>query len=612
MRDQTPLDPLVPHDASADAVRDPRVGAGEDGFCEQLRIPMRAMQWAIYPGLLLLVVVFLAMRSLCPGNPWPLGLWCATAATIWIAIALHGRLRMGRAGEASQSRRLLRESKLLYALEGAVWGLLPWIVLGQCSIVGDALVVIVGAGVAASRMMLLVSLPSVFDLYMVVGGVVWIARAWDFREMPFHALAFVGLLYVLTLLFQARVYSRTLIETIRLRFANKALADELQGEIMAVEDARRRAEEANTAKTQFLAAASHDLRQPAQAQGLLLEVLSRTPLDDRQREILGHLRSTFNTSLEMLNTLLDFSCIEAGGLTTQRSDFPMQPLLDEIAIECAPQAQAKNLRHRFRPTDLVVHSDPNHVARILRNLVSNAIRYTETGGLLVTCRRRGGQAFVEVWDTGIGIAPEHHKEIFQEFQQLGNPERDHHKGLGLGLAIVKELTRLLGHELAICSRPGQGSRFRLVLPLGRDPHATSLPRPNSTPAARGARVLVVDDNAAIRVAMGRLLVTWGYHCDVADSLEEALACAEEAAPDVLISDYRLRGQTTGADVIRAIRALLGSPLPALLMTGDTDPTRIREARSTGITLLHKPIAPKELRTHLDAVLKAASGAQNRS
>ena len=201
---------------------------------------------------------------------------------------------------------------------------------------------------------------------------------------------------------------------------------------------------------------------------------------------------------------------------------------------------------------------------------------------------------LEVWDTGIGIAPEHQKEVFREFHQLGNPERDRRKGLGLGLAIAEGLARTLNHGLSLVSTPQRGSVFRITLPVDNSIPAAQVDMVQSKTRLLNARLLVVDDDEIVREGMLHLLRDWGCECEAAESIEEALAMARLNAPDVVISDYRLREQRTGVEAIAALRALLGDSLPALLITGDTAPERLREAQASGIPLLHKPVSPGKL------------------
>jgi PAS domain S-box-containing protein len=375
--------------------------------------------------------------------------------------------------------------------------------------------------------------------------------------------------------------------------------------------AKRQAEEANAAKSKFLAAASHDLRQPIHAQGLFLELLGRTPLTPQQKEVLTAVRAASQASAEMLNTLLDFSRIEAGVIVPQIRPFPLQPLLNKIESELAPLADAKNIIYRSRETQVTILSDPALVELILRNLVANAIRYTERGGVLVACRRRGGEVAVEVWDTGIGIAADEQAEVFREFHQLGNPERDRRKGFGLGLAICKGLAQTLWHDLSLQSTPGQGSMFRLCLPLAKRParpSAANVPAAEQRQLLLGQHVLVIDDDEAVRIGTLNLLSDWGCQGMAAESIEEALILAQGQRPDLVISDYRLRQQRTGAEAIAILRAVHGAQLPALLITGDTAPERLAEAQASGIPLLHKPVSTSELYRVLAALL--ASGAHS--
>ena len=311
----------------------------------------------------------------------------------------------------------------------------------------------------------------------------------------------------------------------------------------------------------------------------------------------------------MLDSLLDFSRIEAGVVHPVTQDFALQSLLYAIENDLAPLADAKKLAYRSRDTRLAVHSDPALVDLIVRNLVSNAIRYTHHGGVLVGCRQRGDTVCIEVYDTGIGIAPENQQDIFREFHQLGNPERDRRKGLGLGLAIVQGLTKTLGHRLTLFSRPGRGTMFRLELPLSlADVAQVSLPASGALFSAnlKGYHALVVEDDDHILQAMVALLRSWGMTCSSAEGVKDALLLAEQLKPDVLICDYRLRDNTTGAEVITAVRETLRHATPALLVTGDTSPERLRAATDSGIPLLHKPVAPDDLYAALSSLLHPAS------
>ncbi len=380
----------------------------------------------------------------------------------------------------------------------------------------------------------------------------------------------------------------------------------MRGEMQKAEMARYEADLANTAKSRFMAAVSHDLRQPIHALGLFLGVLQTTTLSARQREIVTNVRAAADASSEMLHVLMDFSRIEAGAISPSIRSFPLQALLSKIEHEFLPQAQAQHLSFRVRPTDVLVSSDPSMLEMILRNLVSNAIRYTTEGGILLACRRQGGMAVLEVRDSGIGIDPSQHQEIFREFHQLGNPERDRRKGLGLGLAIVKGLAEALVLPLSLVSTPGRGSVFRLTLPMasavaGVAGAIESKPVEQRT----GARILLIEDDEIVRASTCQQLQDWGFVCKVAESIADALAISRHFRPELVISDYRLRNYCTGAEVITALSQQAGQQLPALLITGDTAPERIREALSFGIPLLHKPVTPEQL--HQQILLALGAG-----
>ena len=270
----------------------------------------------------------------------------------------------------------------------------------------------------------------------------------------------------------------------------------------------------------------------------------------------------------------------------------------KLEQEFAPQANANGLVWRCRESSAVLWSDPKLVELIVRNLASNAIRYTDRGGILMACRNRGAFCVIEVWDTGIGIEKSMHQDIFKEFYQLGNSERDRRKGLGLGLAIANGLAARLDIHLSLASEPGRGSVFRVRIPLARVPWASSsLPTLNLPPveSLHGVRVLVLDDDEAVREGMGQLLKSFGCECREVETLEEAMQFEPGWTPDLFISDYRLRDEGDGLSAIEHLRQTVSQSLPCLLITGDTAPARIREAHQSGVRLLHKPVSPETLR-----------------
>ncbi|VTU37112.1 ATP-binding response regulator [Variovorax sp. RA8] len=569
---------------------------------EQLRLQLGNIGASVIPTILLALLLVWVLSN--ETNALAMRAWAGTIILLKLYLAWDARRLLASEISPASARRQLARKMVLNAIDGVAWGSLAWAALGTTTVAGNVLVVAVLAGVAGSSMSSLAPILPAFIVFGTAELIVLGAKLWSMDDPAYDALGVAAIIYTAALLGQARNGSRAARRAIGLRFENLELIERLRIETEHAQAAHRAAEEANLAKSRFLAAASHDLRQPIHAQGLFLEVLSRTKLSADQYDVLANARATWQASAEMLDTLLDFSRIEAGVVEPQAQVFPLQPLLNKIENELAPQADAKGIVYRSRETHAAVRSDPALVALILRNLVSNAIRYTERGGVLVACRARGEQVLLEVWDTGLGIEPAQHQAIFREFHQLGNAERDRRKGLGLGLAIAQGLARALGQELTLASVPGRGSVFRLTLPAARsgvvaDSGAEALPAP-----ARvfDLRVLVIDDDESVRTGMRQLLGAWGCACDVADSIEEAQALARAHRPGLVISDYRLRELRTGAEAISALRSEFGANLPALLITGDTAPQRLREARATGVPLLHKPVLPRQLYRAMTAVL----------
>lgn len=389
---------------------------------------------------------------------------------------------------------------------------------------------------------------------------------------------------------------------------------------------KEEAELATQAKSRFLAAASHDLRQPIHALGMFVARLAQLPHDEETRHLITNLEASVRAMQDLLDALLDVSRLDADAVQAQIRPMPLAPLLAQLHNALLPVAQDKSLRLRVRCTpgiEIWVHSDPTLLHRILLNLLSNALRYTGEGGVLLSCRvrrsaRDGDKVWIEVWDTGVGIAPEHQQDIFREFYQIGNPERDRSKGLGLGLNIVHRTARLLGHPLRLRSRLRHGTRFILELPLAPEGdrqsafQMTESPRPPDD--LRGLRMLVIEDDGASGRALYGLLESWGCTVALVEGLQDALAVIDDGfEPDVLLSDYRLRAGENGMRTIQSLRQHLRQlrtahggmsnrdadrDLPAALMSGDTDPDLIQLCREVGLPLLHKPVRPAKLRTLL--------------
>lgn len=393
----------------------------------------------------------------------------------------------------------------------------------------------------------------------------------------------------------------------RLEDAHASMArriDEATAELRARKD---EAERANVAKSRFLAAASHDLRQPLHALGLFLSELDQQALDAHSRQITGRLIASAEAMEGLLDSLLDISRLDAGVLAPECKVFDMHAKLEHIVASQANAAAARGLDLRLRCPPCWAVSDPLLFERVIVNLVSNAIRYTPHGSVLVACRRRGERLRVEVRDSGLGIAPDDQQIIFQEFVQLGNAERARDKGLGLGLAIVRRLIDLLGHRLALRSAPGRGSVFAVELPAAQPPEPVRGDREALALGHFGdLRVLLADDDALALEAMSSLLTSWGCEVTAARTTTGLLGVLATAPPpDILITDLRLGGTTDGLELIAAVRAHPGlAALPAVLISGDTAPESLARIQSAGAQMLHKPVRPARLRALMHRLLNA--------
>ena len=374
--------------------------------------------------------------------------------------------------------------------------------------------------------------------------------------------------------------------------------------------------EANLAKSRFLAAASHDLRQPLHALNLFVPQLRSHAASDERNRIVDRVETVVAAMNEMFNALLDISRLDAGILTPTRTNFPVARLLARTETTFAGAAREKGLSLRVVPSSTWVHSDFILLERIVSNLVSNAVRYTQRGRVLVGCRRRDGQLRIEVWDSGPGIAENQRQNIFAEFHQLAAPGFDQHGGLGLGLAIVDRLSRLLEHPINLISNPDKGSCFIVAVPLVLTPTSTVEP-PDLSPdwlnECRGKLIAVIDDDAVVLEGMGGLLRTWGCRVVVASSTRAALTGLNEVdrPPDLVISDYHLLDGTSGIDAIDRVRRQFQASIPAFLISADTSPERLRDARERGYYLLHKPVSPMALRAMLSQFLRGSQTSGNR-
>ena len=553
-----------------------------------------------WPGTMLsLLLAALVMSSLMwqRVSPWLIAGWLS--AVVIPIFVNYGLIRSYRSRpEAERNvRRTVNYFTLTLIFIGTMWGLTNIIFFVPDSAFLQLFVLVCTAGfVAGSAAVLSYWLPA-FYANAVPATVLSVGYMMSKGTPAYFGIGLISLLYFFVIDLVARNQNRMAREAISLRFENVELIEQLSQQ-------KDVAEQANLAKSKFLAAASHDLRQPLHALGLFVAALG----EPRARHDAPLIVRNINRSLAALeglfNALLDISKLDAGSVKPEIRDVALSPLLDRLSYDYEPQAQAKHLAWRFQPQDAVVRTDIVLLETVLRNLIGNAIRYTSRGDVWLTCAIGGETVVIEVGDTGVGIPEAHHKDVFREFFQLGNPERDRNKGLGLGLAIVDRLIALLGHSLIMRSTPELGSVF--CLSLARGDEASALATEPLADAAHAdelaLRVLIIEDELHVQEAMTVLLQSWGHEVVSVSSADGALISA--CKPDVVIADYRLRDDRTGIEALQRIREHWGLPIPSLLVTGDTSPERLQEAQERGFALLHKPVAAGKLRAFLRGVQRA--------
>lgn len=384
-------------------------------------------------------------------------------------------------------------------------------------------------------------------------------------------------------------------QPVRVHGLTTDISERLRSE-QQISRAQRAAELANRAKSSFLAAASHDLRQPLQTLRFLQGSLATHHADGDGRKVLDDMDRSLNTMSNILSALLDVNQLESGHLRPSKSDFALNDVFRSVASDVVPLVEEKGLLWRLVGSDLVVRSDKRMVEEMIRNLLSNSVRYTDRGRILLGCRRSRNAVRIEVWDSGVGIARDQLPHIFEEYYQ--GPDSAERGGFGLGLAIVKRLGEILGHQVEVRSTPGKGTRFSIELPLGQPGLVTQ----GATRSAHhvGSRlprsILVIEDEASVRHALRRLLNARGIDPIVVASADDALALVGEHAlrPDLVLCDYNLRGSPNGIESIKALRAALACDVPAIAMTGDTRSKTIDAIASNGVSVLVKPFSADEL------------------
>jgi signal transduction histidine kinase len=480
---------------------------------------------------------------------------------------------------------------LFAGLVGAMWGIAA-LAFFPAELVYQAFIICVILGLAAGAVTMNPVYPPALHVYLATIMLPTIFRVAYENDALHWILAAMLTLFSFVVVGSGRQLGRTFYISLSQRYENKLLVEQLTKEMS-------RAEIANREKSRFLAAASHDLRQPLQALMLFSDALQNAAQEKATKLLSVQIGKSVHALVEMFNELLDVSRLEAGIVEARRQNFELQPLLDRLYLEMISIANKKELDFNVPCGDWVVYSDPFLLDRMLRNLISNAIRYTEHGSVAVQCTKVGDSLRFAVIDTGIGISKESLPHIFEEYFQVDNQHRDRRKGLGLGLAIVRRVESLLGCKVEVQSTPRKGSEFSFVVPMGNaeqkleQPFVATLSRYDM----QGVTVALVEDDLDIRQMLIKLMEDWGCNVFAGEGADEVMLRlnVKGLRPDILVCDYRLPNGRTAVHVIKSVRELWGEGIPSLILTGDTASEALQNIHASGAILLHKPIAPVRLR-----------------
>jgi len=552
-------------------------------------------------------ITFLAMAALFwhTGHHLLLLLWMACTLFILFArIWMRGKFRQLTADDPS-IHFWAKLFALGSGLNGIALGLLSWIVMDASSAFIVISLIVMTCGLVSAAIGTNSAYPAAFFAFAIPSILLLDIRLAIEESLIIYAALL--LIYLVAALMASIHFSRLVRGSIEKSLLNKALMKELEVQ-------KEEAERANHQKTRFLAAASHDLRQPIHAIDLFADVLEQKLEDGEQQHLLSKMRASVGAMAGLLDSLLDISKLDAGLVHVERRSFALATLVSNLKEEFLPQANDKHLQFNISIDAVflescVIDSDPALLGNILRNLLSNALKYTETGTITLNCERQDDHYALSVEDSGIGIATAEQEKVFDEFYQVANPERDRSKGIGLGLSIVKRTCKLLGHDLSFTSATGRGSCFTVCVPQGLK--AEAIEAMPVVSRKLDASIMVIDDDAAILEGMGKMLSAWGSSVYLAQSIKETnTLLADGLIPDVVVADYRLREHQTGVDAIRTVRETVGNPhLPGIIITGDTEPTRLQEMKEAGFEMLHKPVKPVRLRALVQFVLKQEKNKQ---
>ena len=545
-------------------------------------------------GALMLWVVFYHLT----GDP--LVLWWAalTHAVQAVRVVMHWRY-LRTPVQLREPLRSISYFRAMLVTTSLVWGLSPWLFYPENDLPLSGFMLLMLLGMMATRLSWLSNYrPSLFWFVVPALSLLSLALLWQRTPLNSGLAVFTFIFMVINLRMGIK-QNKLLTDALHTRYDNEDLSQRLADQLSI-------AKAASLEKTRFFASASHDLRQPLHSLGLFGSAIVarlKGTADEPLARNLMHCVDALETSF---SAMLDVSKLDAGVVTAAPQVIAVADVFKKLDINFGRQAQAQRVALRFKPAGKWVNVDPILLQRMLGNLIHNALKFTEYGGVVVVARTRGKNVSIEVWDTGCGITQPELPKIFDEFYQIGNRERDRSMGLGMGLAIVRRLSDLMKIPVQVMSRPGKGTVFKLQVPAEAAQYKPVLsPRESSSSAMRaiaGQHVLVVDDEENVRMSTAAAMSLYGLQVHTADGVREACEIAQRLETDAngvgkinaLITDFRLRNEEDGIHLATKLRAVLGRDVPVLLVTGDTAPERVQQAQASGYHVLYKPVKAHEL------------------
>jgi signal transduction histidine kinase len=553
-----------------------------------VRAPIAAL---VAPGF----IAYIMAPHMGPGIAWG---WAGAALGMWSLRALVCAVLLARPPTGARIRMWIRFLVVATAVSGMVAGSAT-ILFFRAPPLEWALLTMVLCSWSAGGIAVSGAVPAAF-YGLVIFFLGPLAVAWGVSDMPLR-LPVAGM--ILFLLFYLVVFARDgaalMARALRVGFENEDLAKRLRAREAEAQAARDRAEEANLAKSRFLAAASHDLRQPLHSLSLLLDHVVQSTQDPKTSQVLRQVARSADSLDKLFSGLLDLSRLDAGSLAPEVRPLSLGALLKQLENDFRPLTDSKGLALDCAPSEAWVRSDPAMLERILRNLLDNAVKYTAQGSIAVHVDNRDQEVRVSVRDTGIGIDPADRSRIFEEYYQVRNPARDRSQGIGLGLAIVKRLCELLGHSIEVDSVSGQGSTITIALARCEPPASReadeAFPLAASLEALRGAVIVVIDDDTEVRDAMRTLLEDWACRPVVGEDSAAAIAQLEARGlvPDAILADWRLAGPENGLQAIEKLNARFGER-PAAIVTGEINPTDLQVPEHLSVTVMQKPVRARDI------------------